>query len=106
MKQTGGSGQFADLTIELGPRKDDEQGLEKVDATKGGVIPKEYIPSIRKGFLKAMQHGVLLGYPVESCRVKLLDGKIHQEDSNAIDFEKAARDGFKNAAALAGPQLL
>jgi elongation factor G len=106
VKQTGGSGQFADLTFELGPRKDDEQGLEMVDATKGGVIPKEYIPSIRKGFLKAMQNGVLLGYPVESCSVKLLDGKIHQEDSNAIDFEKAARDGFKNAAALAGPQLL
>ncbi|NOQ75923.1 MAG: elongation factor G [Crocinitomix sp.] len=106
VKQTGGSGQFADITFVLGPRLDNEQGLELIDSTKGGVIPKEYFPSIKKGFLQAMRHGVLLGFPVESCRVELLDGKIHQEDSNAIDFEKAARDGFKKAALQAGPQLL
>lgn len=104
-KQTGGSGQFADITFTLGPLQD-QVGLELVDLTKGGVIPKEYIPSIQKGFELAMRNGVLGGYPVESCRVELLDGKIHSEDSKAIDFEIAARDGFKAASLLAGPQLL
>lgn len=106
IKQTGGSGQYADLTFRLGPSLDQEEGLVLVDSTRGGIIPKEYVPSIKKGLLKAMQHGVLLGYPVESCRVELLDGKTHQTDSNAIDFEKAARDGFKKAALQAKPQLL
>jgi len=105
-KQTGGSGQFADLTFVIGPRMDGDFGLMLVDQTKGGVIPKEYLPSIRKGFLTAMENGVLGGYPVEHLEVILLDGATHSEDSHALDFEIAARNGFRKASLQAGPQLL
>lgn len=103
-KQNGGSGSFADITFELSAGE--KPGLEFVNEIKGGVIPKEFIPSVAKGFESAMQTGVLAGYPVNSMKVRLLDGKIHNNDSHAQDFELAAILGFKNVAAKASPQLL
>ncbi|MBO9635859.1 MAG: elongation factor G, partial [Chitinophagaceae bacterium] len=73
---------------------------------RGGAIPKEFIPSVEKGFEAAMRSGVLAGYPVQSMRVRLLDGSIHEKDSHALDFELAAQIGFKKAAVLASPQML
>ncbi|WP_299277631.1 elongation factor G [uncultured Psychroserpens sp.] len=105
-KQTGGTGHFAQISFILGPRRDQEKGLEFVSEIKGGVIPKEFIPNVKKGFLEAMSSGVLAGYPLESMRVILIDGKIHDEDSSALDFETVARNGFKKAAVLAKPELL
>jgi len=81
-------------------------GLEFVSDIKGGVIPKEFIASARKGFEEAMKNGVLAGYPVESMRVRLFDGSIHEKDSHALDFETAASIGFKAAARQAQPKLL
>ena len=104
VKQNGGVGQYADITFTLGPGRG--EGLELIDKTKGGVIPKEYLPAIRKGFIKGMQNGVLGGYPVEGITVTLLDGDIHPTDTHTQDFEQAAQYGFRKASALAGPQLL
>jgi elongation factor G len=106
VKQSGGSGSFADIRFELGPREDDLQGLLFVNEIKGGVIPSEFIPSVQKGFETAMKNGVLAGYPLESMCVRLLDGKIHEKDSHAQDFENVAREGFRNAAKQALPRLL
>jgi len=105
-KQNSGSGQFADISFEMGPRSDDGVGLEFVNDIKGGVIPKEFIPSVQKGFEVSMTAGVLAGYPVESMRVRLFDGKIHPVDSHALDFEIAAREGYTKAYALCRPKLL
>jgi elongation factor G len=80
--------------------------LEFVNEIKGGAIPKEYIPSVQKGFEEAMKTGVLSGYPMQSMRVSLLDGQIHENDSHALDFEHAAVMGFRNVAAKAKPRLL
>lgn len=106
VKQTGGNGQFADMTFLIGPGQEGSVGLELIDSTKGGVIPREYLPAIQKGFEAAMKNGVLDGYPVENCRVELLDGAIHQTDSSPIDFEIAAKSGFRAACLQAEPQLL
>lgn len=105
-KQTGGSGQFAQITFTLGPSIEKQKGLEFVNEVKGGNIPKDFIPNVEKGFLEAMQSGVLAGYPVETMRVVLLDGKIHTEDSNALDFEIVAKNAFKKVATLTKPMLL
>lgn len=105
-KQNGGSGQFADITFRMETRPDNKSGLELIDQTKGGVIPREYFPSIEKGFKQAMLNGVLGGYPLESLKVTVLDGEIHREDSHALDFEIAAKKGFQKAAAMAAPRLL
>lgn len=105
-KQNGGSGQFADISFEIGPRNDHEHGLEFVNMIKGGVIPGDFIPSVEKGFREAMEQGPLKGYPVESMKVTLLDGAFHAQDSAALDFEIAARDGFKAAAGKCSPKLL
>lgn len=105
-KQTGGSGNFADITFELSPREDGKQGLEFINDIKGGAIPKEFIPSISKGFEAAMRTGPLKGYPVHAMRVRLLDGKIHSNDSHAQDFEQVAMIAFRNIAAKAGPLML
>lgn len=105
-KQNGGSGNFAEIHFELSPRADGEPGLEFVDEVKGGAIPREFIASVRKGFIAAMSSGILAGYPVESMRIRLFDGGIHQKDSHALDFEQVAHIGFKAAAAQAGPKLL
>jgi elongation factor G len=105
-KQTGGNGNFADIHFELTPAAEGATGLEFVNDIKGGVVPKEFVASVRKGFEEAMKNGVLAGYPVESMRVRLFDGCIHQKDSKAMDFETAAILGFKEAAPQAQPKLL
>ncbi|KFF20121.1 elongation factor G [Chryseobacterium sp. JM1] len=105
-KQNGGSGQFADITFEIGPRENNEPGLEFINLIKGGVIPGEFIPSVEKGFREAMENGPLKGYPLESMKIRLLDGSFHPQDSGAYDFENAARDGFRVAALSCSPKLL
>ncbi|MDQ3393156.1 MAG: elongation factor G [Bacteroidota bacterium] len=105
-KQTGGRGKFADIVFEIGPREDDKQGLEFVNNIVGGVIPREFIPPVQKGFEQAMSNGPLAGYPVESMKVRLFHGSFHDVDSDALSFELAARSGFREAAKKAGPILL
>jgi len=100
-KQTGGRGKFADIQFELGPVDESEEGtegLQFVDEIRGGNIPKEFIPSIKKGFETAMQNGVLAGYPVDRMKVRLFDGSFHPVDSDQLSFEMAAKIGFRNAA--------
>lgn len=105
-KQNGGSGQFADISFEIGPRNDQEHGLEFINMIKGGAIPTEFIPSVEKGFREAMEHGPLKGYPLESMKITLMDGSFHAQDSAAFDFEIAAREGFRAAAGKCSPKLL
>lgn len=111
-KQTGGKGKFADIVFELGPKDPDPEtgeinpGLDFVNGIVGGVIPKEFIPSIQKGFAEAMHNGPLAGYPIESMKVRLFHGSFHDVDSDALSFELAARIGFKEAAKKCKPQLL
>jgi elongation factor G len=105
-KQTGGRGKFADIVFEIGPREDDKMGLEFVNEIVGGVIPKEFIAPIQKGFTEAMNTGVLAGYPVESMKVRLFHGSFHDVDSDALSFELAARGGFRESAKNAGPKLM
>jgi elongation factor G len=105
-KQSGGHGQFADIEVEISPLDKNVKGLQFINEIKGGVIPKEYIPSIEKGFEKAMTTGPLLGYPVMNLKVKLLDGSFHPVDSDANSFEICAHKAFKAAAKNALPTLL
>jgi len=105
-KQSGGKGKFADIVFEMGPREDGKEGLLFENKIVGGVIPKEFIPSIEKGFNLALSNGPLAGFPVDSLYVKLFHGSFHDVDSDALSFELAARIGFKEAAKKAGPQLL
>ncbi|MBV8253540.1 MAG: elongation factor G [Chitinophaga sp.] len=105
-KQNGGSGNFAVIEFELGPRTDGLPGLEFVNDISGGAIPKEFIPAVQKGFDAAMQTGILAGYPMQSMRVRLFDGSIHDKDSHALDFEHVAQIGFRHVAQQAKPKLL
>lgn len=111
-KQTGGKGKFADIVFELGPKDPDPEtneikaGLDFVNGIVGGVIPKEFIQPIQKGFQEAMKNGPLAGYPIESMKVRLFHGSYHDVDSDALSFELAARIGFKEAAKKCRPQLL
>ncbi len=105
-KQTGGRGKYADIKFELMPADEGVEGLQFIDEIKGGLIPKEFIPSVQKGFEMAMQNGVLAGYPVESMKVRLFDGGFHPVDSDQLSFEMAAKIGFKEAARKANPVLL
>lgn len=105
-KQSGGRGKFGDIVFELGPRADGKSGLEFVNGIVGGVIPKEFIPAIQKGFDESMKEGVLAGFPIESMRVRLFHGSYHEVDSDALSFELAARQGFKEAARKCAPKLL
>jgi elongation factor G len=108
-KQTGGRGKFADIVFEIGPRElgpEDKPGLEFVNDIVGGVIPREFIPAIQKGFEQSMGNGPLAGYPIDSMKVRLFHGSFHDVDSDALSFELAARIGFKEAARKCGPQLL
>ncbi|GEO02441.1 elongation factor G [Adhaeribacter aerolatus] len=105
-KQSGGRGKYGDIVFELGPREDGKAGLEFVNAIVGGVIPKEFIPAIQKGFEESMKEGVLAGFPIESMRVRLFHGSYHDVDSDALSFELAARQGFKEAARKCSPKLL
>jgi elongation factor G len=105
-KQTGGRGKFADIVFEIAPRTDGKQGLEFVNEIVGGVIPREFIAPVQKGFEEAMKNGILAGYPIETMKVRLFHGSYHDVDSDSLSFEMAARIGFKEAARNAGPKLL
>ena len=106
-KQSGGRGKFADIIIKFGPADEDFDGaLQFVDEVKGGNIPKEFIPSVQKGFEKAMKSGVLAGYPLDSLKVTLVDGSFHPVDSDQLSFEVAAMMAFKEASEQASPVLM
>ncbi|WP_394366223.1 elongation factor G [Tenuifilum thalassicum] len=105
-KQTGGKGKFADIIFEIGPADDGVNGLQFVNEVTGGNIPKEFIPSVQKGFETAMNNGVLAGYAMPSMKVVLKDGSFHPVDSDALSFEIAARTGFRVAGQKAAPVLL
>jgi elongation factor G len=109
-KQTGGRGKFADIVFEIGPREalgpEDKPGLEFVNDIVGGVIPREFIPAIQKGFTNAMVNGPLANYPIDNMKVRVFHGSYHDVDSDALSFELAARIGFKEAARKCNPQIL
>ena len=106
-KQTGGRGKFADIIVRVEPVDEGFEGnLQFVDEVKGGNIPKEYIPSIQKGFQTAMKNGVLAGYPVEQLKVTVIDGSFHPVDSDQLSFELCAIQAFKKACEQAGPVLM
>ncbi len=106
-KQTGGRGKFADIIVRIEPVDEDFEGsLQFVDVVKGGDIPKEFIPSIQKGFQTAMKSGVLAGYPVEQLKVTVIDGSYHPVDSDQISFELCAQSAFRKGCAQAGPVLM
>ena len=100
-KQSGGRGKFADIVFTLEPAEEGKTGLEFISAIKGGNVPKEFIPSIEKGFRQAMANGPLAGYEVDAMKVTLTDGSYHDVDSDALSFELAAKLGFKVAARAA-----
>lgn len=105
-KQSGGRGKFADIIFDLGPADDGIDGLQFVDAVKGGNIPKEFIPSIEKGFKAAMKSGPLAGFEIDSMKVTIKDGSYHAVDSDQLSFELAAKMGFREVAKKAGAVLL
>ncbi len=105
-KQSGGRGKFADIQFRMGPADEGKSGLQFESIIKGGNIPKEYIPSIEKGFKEAMLNGVLAGNEVENLKVTVFDGSFHAVDSDQLSFEICARQGFKTGSAQAKPQLL
>ena len=105
-KQTGGRGKYADVIVRVGPVDEGQTGLQFIDLVKGGNIPKEFIPSVEKGFKEAMKNGVLAGFNVDSLKVELLDGSFHPVDSDQLSFEIAARQAFKAACMKAKPVLL
>ena len=105
-KQTGGRGKFADIIVEIGPADEGVTGLQFIDEVKGGNVPKEFIPSVEKGFKSAMANGVLAGYEVPSLKVTLKDGSFHPVDSDQLSFELAARLAFRHACPKAKPVLL
>ncbi|SHF61892.1 elongation factor G [Dysgonomonas macrotermitis] len=106
-KQSGGRGKFADIIVKVGPADPDFEGtLQFVDEVKGGNIPKEFIPSVQKGFASAMANGVLAGYALDKLKVVLIDGSYHPVDSDQLSYELCARLAFKSACEKAGPVLL
>ena len=105
-KQTGGRGKFADIIVNISPADEGVQGLQFINSVKGGNIPKEFIPSIEKGFQSAMANGVLAGYEVPSLKVEVLDGSYHPVDSDQLSFELAARMAFRHACPKCHPVLL
>src|SRR5210317_2038478 len=107
-KQSGGRGKFADIIFEMGPADEDfvGTGLQFNNEIKGGNIPKEYVPSVEKGFQMAMKNGPLAGYEMDTMKVTLKDGSFHPVDSDALSFELAAKMGYKSAAKAAGAVIL
>jgi elongation factor G len=105
-KQTGGRGKFADIVFRIEPADDGFVGLQFVNEVKGGNVPKEYVPSVEKGFKAAMKQGPLAGYEVDSLKVTLLDGSFHPVDSDALSFELAAKMGYKESGRAAGAVIL
>ena len=104
-KQSGGRGKFADIVFQLGPADEGVTGLQFIDEVKGGNIPKEYIPSVQKGFTAAMANGPLAGFGVDSMKVILRDGSFHPVDSDSLSFEIAARNAFRAAGVKARPVI-
>ncbi len=104
-KQTGGRGKFADIIFEIGPADEGITGLQFIDEVKGGNIPREYVPSVEKGFKAALANGVLAGYEVTSLKVILKDGSFHPVDSDALSFEICARQAFRKACPKAHPYI-
>jgi elongation factor G len=106
-KQSGGRGKFADILVKIEPQSDPEKtGLEFVNSIKGGNIPKEFIPSVEKGFKESMKTGVLAGFPVEAMKVQLIDGSFHAVDSDQLSFELAAKMAYRDAMKSCSPILL
>ncbi len=105
-KQTGGRGKFADIIVKVEPADNGAHGLQFIDEVKGGRIPREYIPSVQKGFEDALSNGPLAGFPVDSLKVTLIDGSFHPVDSDQLSFEICARQAFKSASSKAAPKLL
>ncbi len=110
-KQSGGRGKFADIIVNVGPVDEDYDiqkngGLQFINSVTGGNIPKEFIPSVQKGFDAAMKNGILGGFPMDSLKVTLVDGSFHPVDSDQLSFEIAARQAYKNACAQAKPVLM
>ena len=100
-KQTGGRGKFADIVFEIEPAEEGKTGLEFVNEIKGGNIPKEYIPSVEKGFKESMKNGPLAGFELDAMKITLKDGSFHPVDSDSLSFELAAKLGFKESAKAA-----
>ena len=107
-KQTGGRGKFADIIVNIGPKDEDytEGDLQFINEVKGGNVPKEFIPSVQKGFQDCLKNGVLGGYPLTGLKVTLLDGSFHPVDSDQLSFELAAHNAFRNACPKAAPVLM
>ena len=105
-KQTGGRGKFADIVFRMEPAEEGKMGLEFVNEIKGGNIPKEYVPSVEKGFKEAMKNGPLAGFEMDAMKVTLLDGSFHPVDSDSLSFELAAKLGYKEAARAAKAVLM
>jgi len=106
-KQSGGRGKFADIVVEISPLEDaTKSGLEFVNSIKGGNIPREFIPSVEKGFREAMSNGVLAGYPLDSLKVELKDGSFHAVDSDSLSFEVCAKMAYRHALPNARPVLM
>ncbi len=107
-KQTGGRGKFADIQFEIGPADESftGEGLQFVNEVVGGSIPREYVPSVQKGFAEAMKNGVLAGYAIDRMKVRLFDGSFHAVDSDSLSFEICAKSAFREAAPKATPILL
>jgi len=105
-KQTGGRGKFADIVFTIEPGEEGKTGLEFINMIKGGNIPKEYIPSVEKGFKEAMHNGPLAGFELDSMKITLEDGSFHPVDSDSLSFELAAKLGFKESAKGARPVIM
>lgn len=105
-KQTGGRGKFADIIVKIMPGEEGKEGLQFDNLIKGGSVPREFVPSVEKGFKEAMNTGVLAGYPLTSLKVELVDGSFHAVDSDALSFELCAKMAFREAAPKASPVLL
>ena len=105
-KQTGGKGKFAEIVVEFSPADKDVKGLQFIDEIRGGALSKQFILGVKKGLESSMSNGVLLGFPVESLKARLLDGSYHPVDSDELAFKIAASIAFKDACKKAGPVLL
>jgi elongation factor G len=106
-KQSGGRGKFADIVVKISPQNDAEKtGLEFINSIKGGNIPREFIPSVEKGFKESMKNGVMAGFQVDAMKVELLDGSFHAVDSDSLSFELCAKMAYRTALKNARPILL
>ncbi|HEY1010856.1 elongation factor G [Daejeonella sp. JGW-45] len=105
-KQTGGRGKFADIQVIISPADEGKSGLEFVNEISGGAIPREFIPSVQKGFEAAMVNGVLAGYQLQGMKVRLIDGSFHAVDSDALSFEICAKSAFREALPKCKPVLM